>query len=471
MRPLILISALVWAGCAAEIAPQPPPTDRFVYPSGIVHLPVANSTNGALYVASANFDKCFDTGAVIALDLDTLGLPEIGAPLGADGPAEITDLKVTPESSVQIESFAGQMALWNPPPAVGGTPRLFVPTRAEANYLHAIDIQGDRKTDLRCVTGEDGIERNCLSKALSLTSGISNSVDDEPRAPAPIGVTVDEENGQPELWVTHIQAADSPARTSQNFQTYLVHIPDAAASSLSLDANNFIPLGSGGLSIGGAHATAIGDRYVYATGRNFVAGQTTLGATFLLRLVDRTDTTRILETSLSSVYQTLEARDIQRVPLGGDKDRLYILARAPDTLLIVDVENASAARPQFLVVNAVPLPDGASALQVLRRGAPGDELVAVTCTANTKTQGVLVLYDTKLGQVVRQVGDVGIQPYGLAVDQRSTGAARLFVTNFGDGRVAVIDIPSINRPQETRLVAYLGKTQGRDPKQGTSTCR
>ncbi len=344
-----------------------------------------------------------------------------------------------------------------------------MPTRAEANNLHAIDIQG--KTGLNCVTGEDRVEHNCLPTALSLTSHIAGAQDDQPRAPAPIGVTVDDSGGQPELWVTHIEAADSPARSSKNFQTYLVHIPDAEASAFSLSTDNFIPLASGGLAVGGAQATAIGDRYVYVTGRSFTAGQNLLQASFLLRLIDRTDTTRILETSLTSTYQTLEARDIERVPLGGDKDRLYILARSPDTLLIVDVENASSARPQFFVANAVPLPGGASALKVLRRGAPGDELVAVTCTATTKTLGVLVLYDAKLGQVVRQVGDVGTQPYGLAVDQRSTGAARLFVTNFSDGRVAVIDIPSISRPQEARLVAYLGQSQGFNPKQGTSACR
>src|SRR4051812_16910548 len=108
MRPLILFSALVWAGCAAETAPQPPPTNRFVYPSGIVHRQVEGSPNGALYVASANFDKCFDTGAVTALDLDSLGLPEIGAPVADSTPVEITSLQVPAEASVQIDSFAGE---------------------------------------------------------------------------------------------------------------------------------------------------------------------------------------------------------------------------------------------------------------------------------------------------------------------------------------------------------------------------
>jgi hypothetical protein len=464
MRPLLLISALVWAGCAAESAPQPPPTDRFVYPSGIVHRQVDGSPNGALYVASANFDKCFDTGAVLAVDLDALGLPDIGAPVGPDGPVEIPDLKISAESTLQIDSFAGPMALSQPP---GGTPRLFIPTRAESDYLHAVDITG--KTTLVC---SNTSERNCIPGALSLTQGIAGSANDLPRAPAPLGVTVDYTATGPEVWVTHVEAADSPERSAKNFQTYVVHIPDAEATPLSVNADNFIPLGTGGLAVGGAHSTAIGERYVYVSGRSFVEGQNTVPATFLLRLIDRTDPGRILDTDLSAVYQTLEARNIERVRLDDakDTDRLYILARAPDTLLVVDVENASAARPQLRVTNAVQLPDGASDLQLLPRGTPGNELVAVTCTATSRRLGVVILYDAKLGQVAAQVGDVGRQPFGLAVDQRATGQARLFVTNFSDGNVAVIDIPSIDRPQEARLVAYLGKRQGRDVKQGTSTC-
>jgi DNA-binding beta-propeller fold protein YncE len=94
----------------------------------------------------------------------------------------------------------------------------------------------------------------------------------------------------------------------------------------------------------------------------------------------------------------------------------------------------------------------------------------VTCTATTRIQGAVVLYDTRLGQIVKQVDDVGRQPYGIAVHRADANKARLFVTNFGDGRVAVIDIKDLANPQSAELIAYLGKRQGRDEKQGTSTC-
>ena len=70
MRPLFLSLALLFAACTAT-NDRPPPSDRFVYPSGLVHRPVSSgSTNGVLYVASANFDRCFDQGTVMAVDLD-----------------------------------------------------------------------------------------------------------------------------------------------------------------------------------------------------------------------------------------------------------------------------------------------------------------------------------------------------------------------------------------------------------------
>lgn len=469
MRPLILISVLAWAGCAANTEPQPPPTDRFVYPTGIVHRKVDGSEHGALYVASANFDKCFDSGAVTALDLDALGVPALGAPVGEEGPVQITQLGVSPTDSVQIASFAGEMDVWNPPEGSTRSPRLFVPTRAEGNFLHSIDITG--KTMLGCVPvgGQD-----CTSTALSLTGDVEGAQEGLPRAPSPIGVSVTSvdpgtANERPEAWVTHAEAADSPIRSEQNYQTYVVRVrAPEQGDLLTLSRDDFFPMSSGGLAVGGTHAAAIGSRYVYVTGRSFTVGQSgTLGASFLLRLMDRTDPARILETGLRDVYQTLEARD---VAINADETRIYVVARFPDTLLVVDIGDAGAARPSLSVVDAIPLPDGASALQVLRR-ADGSDLVVVTCSASSNTTtGIVAIYDSKLGQLVAQVDDVGRQPYGLAVDQRGN-AARLYVTNFGDGRVAIIDLPNLDTPRDARLVAHLGQIQGRDEKQGTSTCQ
>lgn len=459
MRPLLLISALVWAGCAAQTEPRPPPSDRFSFPTGIVHRQVPGSPNGALYVASANFDKCFDAGAVAALDLDALGLPDIGA--STDGePTVLTDLKVGTNAFVQIQSFAGQMDVWNRP---DGTARLFVPSRAENSFLHGIDVEG--KTALKCV--QNPITNDCTIDALSLTTDVAETVDDVPRAPAPLGLRVSLNADQkPEVWVTHIEAADSPAGSAKAFRSYLVRVPgDPLGPTLS--ANDFFALGGQGLASGAAHATAIGARYAYVTGRAYVANETTQSAAFLLRLVDRNAPTRVLETGLRQLYSTIEARDIALSSTRrGDTERLYVVARFPDTLLVVDVADAEGLRPVVSVVDAVPLPDGANQMVVINRGALGD-LVAVTAT----TTGVVALYDAALGQIVAQVDNMGRQPYGITAAVNAAGtAARLYVTAFGDGQVDVIDIPDLGVAQNARLVARLGVPQGRNEEDGTSTC-
>jgi hypothetical protein len=466
MRPLILISALVWAGCAAQTEPRPPPDDRFSFPTGIAHRKVAEPSkpHGALYVATSNFDKCFDTGSVLALDLDNLGLPDIGE-VPAGERLEITDLKVAEDAYVYIDSFAGEMDIWAPPGS--DTARLYVPTRSDNNYLHAIEVTG--KTSLRCVPNQDA--RDCNAGALSLTRGVTGTVDDVPRAPSPLGVSVaasteldDQGNPRPEVWVTHIEAADSPEGSAASFRSYVVRVPGDGAD-LSLSANNFYSLSGAGLTLGAGHATAIGARYAYVTGRSFVANETTQSAAFLLRLMDRDDPTRVLETDLRSIYFTLEARDVALSDLRvGNTERLYIVARFPDTLLVVDVVDAQSLRPRVSVVDSVPLPDGANQLAVINRGARGD-LVAVTSTST----GVVAFYDTALGQIVSQVDNLGLQPYGITVDNRGD-KARLYVTTFGDGRVAVIDINDLAVAQNARLVAHLGAQQGRDEEQGTSTC-
>jgi len=464
MRPLLLISALVWAGCAAQTEPRPPPTDRFSFPTGIVHRKVPGSPHGALYVASSNFDKCFDTGAVVALDLVTLGLPEMPPP-DSPKPEErvevpvLTDLKVAADAAVQIQSFAGQMDVWN---RSDGTARLFVPSRAENSFLHGIDVQGNT---LKCA--QNPITNDCTLGALSLTTDVAEKVDDVPRAPAPLGLRVSLNTAQqPEVWVTHIEAADSPTGSSKAFRSYLVRVPGDPLGP-TLAANDFFPLSGQGLASGAGHATAIGSRYAYVTGRTYVANDTTQSAAFLLRLVDRNTPTRVLETGLRQLYSTIEARDIALSPTRvGDTERLYVVARSPDTLLVVDVADAEGLRPTVSVVDAVPLPDGANQLVVMNRGALGD-LVAVTAT----TTGVVAIYDAALGQIVSQIDNMGRQPYGISADVDTVNnTARLYVTAFGDGQVDVIDIPDLAVAQNARLVARLGVPQGRNEEDGTSTC-
>ncbi|WP_426731618.1 YncE family protein [Myxococcus faecalis] len=486
MRPYLVTSALLLLSSCVDTTQKPPPSSRLVYPSGVAFWrpEVTSSTNGFLYVAGANFDKCYESGAVTALDLDALGLRPFGKDFAdaeelASFPALLTDLKVDANRSyVRIDSFAGEMTLWTPP---GRSPRLFVPTRAEGSYLQVIDVADD---GLGLTCAQSTSDRDCRVNALSLVGVPGANKDGVPGAPAPLGVTVDRFNPDGRVWVTHTELVGPQSTDVQqsDLQGYLVNLPAAAPTRETLTTSSFVPLGVNGLLPGAAHSVAIGSRYLYASGRSSATQQLgTLSAAYVLRLVDRTATDRVLESDVRSIYSIREARGVAVVSrprrddptqVDLDRERVYLLARGPDTLLIIDIEDARADLPTLRVVSAQSLPEGASELEVIPRAAGRGNLVAVTGSGDEAVS----IYDEEVGQLVAQVlvGDQDpaqpSQPYGLTADVRGN-SARLFTTTFGDGRVAVIDIPNLDRPQDARRVALLGVQQLRDTRQGTSVCQ
>jgi hypothetical protein len=461
MRPLLLSLALLFVACSST-DPRPPPSDRFVYPSGIVHRPVPGSTNGVLYVSSANFDRCFDQGTVMAVDLDRLGpgpTSEGLQPLGSytdsnASPVTIEQLNIAPESRRYIQSFAGEMALWE---RTDAPPRLFVPARADGDFIHYIDIQ--EPTRLSCVgTASD----DCSEGALSVTQGVPGQQEDQPRAPAPFGVTVDpfSEDGA-RVWVTHLNPSDSPERSRTNFESYVVRLP---GETPSVSSSDFYPLSVADFPLGGSNSVVADERYVFVTGRlSSGISDTSLARRFLVRVLDKQNLNRIIEPGLDLGFAASEARGLalsERVP--SRPRRLYVAVRSPDTLLIVNAEGIEKESdlPRLTVVGAAPLPGGPTQVKLVPRGPTRSELVLVSCGS----AGVVAIYDPDVGQVVAQVpvgetrGTRSSQPFGLAVQQQGN-AARIFVSNFGDGRVSVIDIGDLGSPQLARLVAYLGARQ------------
>jgi hypothetical protein len=446
MRHLPSILVLLATACSIEAIQRPPPLDRFVHPVSVVYRSVPGSPQGVLYVANANFERCYDQGSIIAVDLaqvtggDGATLPPLGTLSPGSGTPQLTNLNVAAGSQSLIQSFAGDLALWEP--ASERAPRLFVTTRSDAGLLNAIDLPQPLQLQ--------------PAQEVSLEN-VPGALNGQPRAPSPMGLAV-AKNG--ELWVTHLDVADSPANSRQNFQSYAVRLD---AESLQLSADQFFPLANPNLALGGAQGLAIGERYVFVGGR-FLAGLTADvstgdGRRFLVRLLDRRQPTLLSDPRLEITYSALDVRGLALDEnVRESKGRLYVVARQPDTLLVVDVRDSTSSRPKLSVVAAVPLPDGPSQLALVRR-ARGSPLVAVSCG----TAGAVVLYDPDVGQIVAQVGEVGLQPHGLAVQQSNDlRAARLFVTNFSDGRVAVIDIRDVSRPQEARLVAHLGARQDTD---------
>lgn len=456
MRILLPSLALFLVACS-NVEPRPPPTDRFVYPSGIHYRSVAGSTRGILYVSSANFDRCFDQGTVMAVDLDRVGAEANRLPLLSESGANptapvvtIEQLNVPPESLVFIQSYAGELAYWE---RADAAPRLFVPARADGDFLHYIDVP--EPTRLSCV---GSTSNNCLEGALSLTQ-LPGQTQDLPRAPAPFGVDV---GAGGDVWVTHLSAADSPARSLTGYQSYVVRLP---GDEPRVTTEDFFSLSIPELPQGGSNSVIVDERYVFVSGRfdGYVANSSA-ARRFLLRVLDKNNPGRLLDPGLDLSFAANDSRGLaltaRPAVSGVASRRLYMAVRIPDSLLIVNVEGSEEDSPRMSVVGSVPLPLGPTEVKLVPRGSGRAELVLISCSE----AGVVAIYDPDVGQVVAQVsvgqirGTESPRPFGLDV-QREGNSARIFASNFGDGRISVIDIPNLDSPQDARLVAYLGARQ------------
>jgi DNA-binding beta-propeller fold protein YncE len=408
------------AACATQTEPRPPPPGAFYFPTGVVHLDGAGE--GFLYVVSSNFDQRFDHGQVSAVDLSALGLPALGN--AASAPVEITELKIGAGSRVVIDNLAGELAVR---PSTGGPARLFVPSRSDEHKVQPIDASG---VQLSCPTAPGSTD--CRSGAPSLVALQKVSITGRPRAPEPLGLAVSTEG---QVYVAHLRAADSPPETGRDGRAYLVQF---AADNPVVDEGSFQEIGPSG-----SHGVAVGPRYVMMTGR------TGLPQAPLVRLVDRQQPNRVVEPRLESGFRVIEGRGIAASP---DGKRIYIAGRAPDLLVVIEVDDPLADEPKLRVVRSAALPPGPMQVAVIPRAT--DNLVVVTCS----TSGVVALYADGPGQLVAEMGNVGSQPFAIAVDRQGIGA-RLYITNFTDGRVAVIDVADLDQPHQARVVAYLGASQ------------
>ncbi|MCA3011467.1 MAG: hypothetical protein INH41_03610 [Myxococcaceae bacterium] len=461
-----VLGVAVLAACPPVEVSLPAPLDRFYFPSALAHVDARDGGDGVLLVASANFDKRFATGALVAVNLDALPTPL--PPFGSTPPSAVqVEALRGPEASpdddaVRIAPFAGQMRVW---PLGDGRFRAFVATRSEFQRVHAVDLElGVRGVArLSCFGGDGG--RDCGESAPSLTQYEQTTPTGLPRAPGAFGVALRERTcvvnadcGAPEVayscragrcvtsrggreepaadvLVTHIAQADSPLGSQTNQRGYLVRL---ASEDLTLSPERFIELGPGA-----THAVAVGARW------NFVSGRFLNPEANLVRLVDLSSG-QFLSSGLETSFRVAEARGIA---LSEDERRVFLIGRNPDALLVASVDDPTGPSPRLRVVRGNPLPAGPNEVAVLPRAGRG-ALLAITCT----TAGVLALYDDEVGEVAAEVPGVGVQPFGLAVDLRGAGA-RLYVSNFQDGRVAVIDVVDLDAPRTARLVAHLGRQQ------------
>jgi hypothetical protein len=510
MRRLIAATAVVLTSCPGARPPNLPPTNVFYFPTGLHHLRTPTSpVEGVLYVVSSNFDKRYDFGQLTAVDLDQLDLPPFGGNPDGSTPT-VVDLKVNPDAgsgqTVLLSSFGSNIAVW---PRPGGGERMFVVARSEGRLLMAIDTDPSNPLKMVCVPAllldgginpaENAAPGNCGAVGASLTY---NELTDTsiPRAPSPMMTAVSTDGG---VWVTSAEIVDSPRGSGMNYAAYVVHVL-ADASLLGGPPNHFLLNNDNFFNVGPVptDGVTIGQRWTYVTGRyapltsaTFATsttpvqsyGSTPVTSTFgnpasgyaaygfttptaqtvLLRLIDPNDLLNV------GLEQQVSIPDARGIALSHDETRLYLLGRltpyviGSDQLVVASISDPVAASGTTLVnvIRMVPVCDEPQEVRTVVR--PGHtDLVVITCAGGAvaaqggaTAAGELVLYDDEVGNLVGQVPNVGLQPDSLTIDVRPTGGMRVFVSNFTDGRVAMIDVTNLAAPQTARIVGYLGAAQ------------
>jgi hypothetical protein len=360
---------------------------------------------------------------------------------------QYTQLATTTASIVTIAPFAGLATVDD-----AGT-RLFIPSRSEGDELAIIDITqpADGGVPLRCFfSGGTDCTVDALRLALAQTPGAFGV----PAAPQPYGVTLAPDSDQ--IYVTHLRPASSPAQSTTNLENFLVTLHqselDAARRAWIRDGGYIVPDSAfSSIGRGASNSIVVTTDFLYVSGR---AKLVSSDPDVLLRVVDRANNL-IAYPQLQLVWASIDARGLQLHP---DGQRLYLAVDNPAALLVIDVSAPPAPElaPSFTLVRAVPLPEGPNDVQLLTRTGRAP-LVVVSCSVD----GSLAFYDDDLGQIAALVPGVGAVPFAIAIDRRGD-FARLYVSNFGDGRVAVVDVPPVAAAGGRlvpRLVAHIGSKQ------------
>jgi hypothetical protein len=259
-----------------------------------------------------------------------------------------------------------------------------------------------------------------------------------------------------QIYVTHLRPASSPAQSINNLENFLVTLHqadlDQARAAWATDGGYVVPdTAFSSIGRGASNSIVVTRDFLYVSGR---AKLVATDPDVLLRVVDRSSNL-IAYPQLQLVWASVDARALQLRP---DGQRLYLAVDNPAALLVVDITSPPQEElaPSFTLVRAVPLPAGPNDVQLLTR--PGRApLVVVSCSID----GSLAFYDDDLGQIAALIPGVGAVPFAIAIDRRGDWA-RLYVSNFGDGRIAVVDVPLAESAAGGRfaphLVAHVGQS-------------
>jgi DNA-binding beta-propeller fold protein YncE len=437
---LALLGGLALAGCPATSDEVRPPADQLFFPAGLGIAP----DESVLFVTNANSELRYDSGTVSLIDLDAvdslidawLANPDsVPTPSGCadccerDGDHPETLIcnelvAVDGDATVRIGNFSTNLGVQG---LDNGDVRLLIPVRGDPSITWIDYRAGERRFDC----GGSGSSPLCDGdhRMIRLRNDLELP-----------GLTE-------EPWSIHVD--------SGNQYAIVAHLTTGTVSLVDSPSNGDVPIISdalGGLfatnpSTGARGATGVAVRFpgspdasVYVTSRAEARIQTMhvhRAAGGLAALVPG---------EFFFLDRILPSTDSRGMAFSADGQRGYVVSRDPPTVQIIDTETTAQGYPRNQVIGAIEICRQASVIKVGDFGA--GEKAYVSCFQDSRVW-VLDLQRATLDAII----NVGRGANNLAM---APGRGRLFVTNFLEDTVSVIDTTP-GSPTENRVVLQLGR--------------
>jgi len=444
------LAAVLVAGCTASGEQVRPPDDQIFFPSGVALAPGANAADPepTLFVVSSNAELRYDTGSVVAVDLDVIDAL-IDTWLGGSVPDDPAGCQnccaedafshgtltcdeaaaIVPATMVRTGNFSTDLVVQT---LASGALRLLVPVRGDPS-LTWIDYDPASGT-LDCGGGGD---QPICDDAHRLTR-LRNDSNLPALASEPFGVFVDGGNQYGVL--THLN----------NGTVTLFDAPADGSPPVLVDA--LAGLFGASPTTGARSSVGVAGRTPGTPGDLiYVTSSTDARVQLLYVTRNAADVPAMAPADFFLLDRIFPSDNGRGIAFGAGGDRAYVVNRSPPTLQVVDTAIGTGGFPRNQVVDAIEICRDASVLAV---GDLGEgERAYISCFSDGEVW-VIDLDDGDLESIIQ----VGRGPHESAL---SVARHRLYVANYLEDTIAVIDVTP-GAPTENRMVFKLGRERGED---------
>ncbi len=428
------------AGCSDSFPPVPGPLDRFYFPVGLAvrRLPAGNT---ALLVVSSNFDLRYDFdvgGSVLAVDPD------------ASGDALAGDPTLAVLGGINVGSFGGEVAY------LAGTKPTEYPEGVCAPLAAADSLvaAGGAKVVVASRGTQEVYRIDMDALGRLACDGCAAPVPVQALDPYGVAAVCADRAGvsAARFFVTHLRVVGSPG--------LITEVDLLAGTSRTLTAGSwptynstFDPISSR-LFVSTRVAPVDGALLEWFSG---VVPSSAEPALAWHNVASDVKGARARDLAISSDrlgYLRLELFDYDLAVRSG------VFVPTGGALAVYDLTETSFGVPAMKLLRVIPTCPGSGQVRILPARPGMLALVALTCDQ----EGTLLIYDDEARTIAARIALdpgsgrplLGRQPFGLAVEDRGGGRARLYAASFGQSWVNVIEVDTVT-PGDAAMVKRIGR--------------